>query len=75
MQKFFFSLRPVDQQQRELVVKVHSMCYTLISEVRQGLRVGHEWIKFKIFSLHVLRNVFLKSKCLLTAKKLFKMHL
>ena len=49
-------------------------CNTRSRCIGQRLQVGHEWRQFKIFSLHVLRSVILKTKCVLTAKKLFKMH-
>ena len=37
-----------------LYCKIRSPC------ISQGLQVGHEWSEFKVFSLHVLRNVILK---------------
>ena len=52
-----------------LYCKIRSCC------INQRLQVGHKWSKFKIFSLHIFRNVILKSKSLLTAKTLFKMNL
>ena len=56
-----------------------SLLYVLYCNIRsrcmsQGLQVGHEWSKYKIFSLNVLRNVILISKGLLTTKTVFKMH-
>ena len=52
-------------------------CYIVrsgVSVLAKGFQIAHEWSGFKIFSLKLLRNV-IESKCLLSVKMLYKIHL
>ena len=75
---YTISLRPVDQLQRQPVVRVYSMCHTVRLGVgvlaKVYIQIGHKYSDFEIFSLHSIRNSILRSKCLSNAKTLFKMH-
>ena len=39
--------------------------------IREGLKVGYEWSEFEISRKKVLKNIILKTKCLITAETLY----